>query len=197
MPRRVPLLFAASLALLLPGALAAGTVLDEVSGNWAGASGQGFAFRAVLSDEGGQARLQIWQGMDAAGLTGEPQLDMMPVVYRDNIIAGGHQGLALEVGADASTLRIVTESEDEQYGFQETIAVQFLDFQYTVVAYEVTLTDFSNPAQSYSCQLDLIANRRTVNGVADSLPPRAFEEDNLTAWGPDAALTKGLCPTPG
>ena len=69
MPRRVPLLFAASLALLLPGALAAGTVLDEVSGNWAGASGQGFAFRAVLSDEGGQARLQIWQGMDAAGLT--------------------------------------------------------------------------------------------------------------------------------
>lgn len=171
--------------------------LGEVSGNWAGASGQGFVFRAVLTDEGGQARLRIWQGMDAASLQGEAQLDVAPVVYRDNIIAGDKQGLELAVGQDASTLKIVTDSDDEQYRFQETVSVQFLDFQYTVVAYDVIVTDFTDPAQSYACSVDLRANSRVVNGVAESLPPRAFEDDNLSAWGPDAALAKGLCPAPG
>lgn len=188
----LPLLCA---TLAMPGQ--AGTVLGEVDGNWAGASGQGFLFRAILTDEGGKARLRIWQAMDEAGLEGEPQLDVTPVVYRDNIIAGGKQGLDLAVGPDASTLKIVTDSADEQYGFQETVSIQFLDFQYTVVAYDVILTDFQTPGQSYACSVDLRANSRVVNGVAESLPPRAFEEDNLSAWGPDAALAKGLCPAPG
>lgn len=171
--------------------------LAEVSGNWAGASGQGFAFRALLTDDGGQARLRIFQGTDAASLGASPELDVTPVVYRDTIVAGDHQGLELVTGPDSTTLQIVTDSDDEQYGFREVVEVQFLDFQFTVVGYAVDLTDFSNPGESYSCHVDLRDNRRVVNGRAEPLPPRPFEADNLSDWGPDAALAKGLCPAPG
>jgi hypothetical protein len=56
--RLIPLL----LTLATPAM--AGT-LGEVTGNWAGPQNTGFYFRAVLSDDNGKARLQIWNAADA------------------------------------------------------------------------------------------------------------------------------------
>lgn len=184
-------------ALGLSSAARADTVLSEVSGNWAGTSGQGFDFRAILSEAGGETRLQIWQGMNGIVPGGAAELDLHPAVYRDNIIAGDRQGLQVIAGPEATVLRILTESEDEQYGFREAVDVQFIDFQFTVIAYAVDLTEFASAEGNYSCHVDLRANTRVVNGVTESLPDRPAEADNLSGWGPDAALTKGLCPAPG
>ena len=49
-----------SLALALP--VSADPLLSEVTGNWAGASNQGFHFRAQLTRNVDKARLTIWGG---------------------------------------------------------------------------------------------------------------------------------------
>lgn len=176
-------------------AAAAGAALGEVSGNWAGASGQGFDFRALLTDEAGEARLQIWQGMGAAGLQGEPQFDVTGIVYRDNIIAGGRQTLELAETADGTTLLIVTEGRDEMGEVREVVTVAFLDNQFTVVAYEIGLTG-SPDGHDYRCTVDLAADTATAQGRTTALPARAFEDDNLSGWGPGEAFSRGYCPSP-
>ena len=184
----IPLILAA-----LPAA--AEPVLGEAGGNWAGATGQGFAFRAVLSDQDGAARLQIWQGLPGEPLTGDPAFDATGLVWRDNIIAGGRQTLALHEGPAQTTLRIVTESADEMGEAVEELEIRFIDNQFTVIGYSLQLTGAPDGAE-YLCTVDLLEDIAVFNGTARALEPRSAEADNLSDWTPQAALDRGYCPPP-
>lgn len=184
----IPLILAASPA-------AAGPVLGEVGGNWAGATGQGFAFHAVLSDEAGQARLQIWQGMPGQPLTGDPAFDATGLVWRDTIISGGRQTLALDEGPAQTTLIVVTESADEMGEAAEELQIRFIDNQFTVTGYSLTLTGAPDGAD-YACSVDLLENVAIFNGTATASEARPAEADNLSGWAPGAAVDRGYCPAP-
>jgi hypothetical protein len=180
--------------VLLAGPVLASALLGEVTGNWAGASGQGFDFRAELTEEAGAARLRIWQGMGGM-LESEPQLDMTGVVYRDSIIAGGVQTLELASTGTATELLIVTEGTDEMGEVREVVRVAFLDNQFTVVGYSIALTG-SPDGHDYDCTVDLVNDSVTAMGETRALEARAFEDDNLSGWGPGAAFSRGFCPSP-
>lgn len=169
------------------------TRLGEAQGNWAGASGTGFDFRAELTEEDGQARLKIWNAMPGAGFGPDPEFDKTGIVYRDQITAGGSQELVVQEKASSTRLMIVTQSKDETGDAKEVLSIAYLDNQFTVIGYEFHLTNTPEGAD-YSCVVDLRADTSVSGGKQTALAPRAFEADNLSSWGTDTAFALGYCP---
>ena len=184
----------ALLALCLAGSPAqADTILSEVSGNWAGASGAGFAFRAVLSQVEDRTRLQIWQGLDAAPAEGAAQFDNDAIALSAFATA---QKLELLTNENGTILGVTTRFADEEGAGQEVLLISFLDNQFTVIGYahDSMLGIGNDPKVHLLCEVDLWNGTAVVNGVATVLPPTDFEAKNASLWTFGAAFDRGYCP---
>ncbi len=172
------------------------TILSEATGNWAGASNQGFYFRAHLIQNEDKARLAIWGG----ALEGVPDASGDPEFDNDQIALGAfatRQELEVFDTGKGSVLQVVTEFADEEAEGRSVVQVQFIDNQYTVVGY-YHLSRFYNPGgepASYECDVDL-RNMVTSDGGVElelELEPVAFDALNASDWTWSAAFDRGYC----
>ncbi|MGL5011472.1 MAG: hypothetical protein ACRC6I_16455 [Paracoccaceae bacterium] len=175
---------------LAAGPVAADTVMSEVSGNWAGADGGGFYFRAVLSQVEDRARLQIWNGTDEAALTGDAQFDNDRIALSAFATEQALEVLETETG---SMLGLTIRFADETAEGQEVLMISFLDNQFTVMGFAHESTAQEGGA-AYACALDLWNGTVTAGGVTSDLPPMDFEAKNASDWHFGAAFERGYCP---
>jgi hypothetical protein len=175
--------------------LQAETVLSEASGNWAGASNQGFYFLARLGRSDDKLRLSIWGGaLDGvpAG-TGAPEFDNP--VFELSAFAT-REALEVVEGRDGSSiLQVVVEFADEEAEGRSVTQLQFIDNQYTVVGYS-NLSRFYNPGGApftKECSVDLWNMVAVENGVERQLEPVGFEALNASDWTWGAAYDRGFC----
>jgi hypothetical protein len=190
------ILRATALFLSLGLAPALAEPISEVTGNWAGEAGNGFSFRAVLSDRDGKARLEIWNGMDGDIPDGPAQLDVTGIVWRGNLIEAGEQRLEVSEGPDATLLQIVTETSDEEYRSREALAVQYIDNQFTVVGYYAASSDINTGGDAFECDVDVWKDEVVVNGARRDVPALDFEAKNASQWTETSAVDMGYCPLP-
>lgn len=179
--------FAAVLALAVPAS--AENLLSEASGNWAGASGQGFSFLAQLTQNEDMARLRIWGGNpgEAARADGDPQFDNATIAI--GAFATKQQLEVVENG-DGSILQIVTEYADEEGSGRIVTQLQFLDNQFTVIGYSHS---GELAGQRHDCEVDLWKMTATEDGTTRALEPVGFEALNASDWTWDAAYERGFC----
>lgn len=165
------------------------TVLSEVAGNWAGASGDGFTFLARLSQNQDKARLAIWGGGpgSAAVAEGDPQFDNAEIAL--GAFATKQVLEVLDTG-EGSILQIVTEYADEEGSGRNVTQIQFIDNQFTVVGY---FHAGEHLGQEFDCEVDLWKMTSTENGVTRVLEPVGFEALNASDWTWDAAYERGFC----
>jgi hypothetical protein len=185
-----------ALVLLTLATPAMAETLGEVAGNWGGPQNTGFFFRAVLSDDAGQARLQIWNAADAVPQGGDPQFDNTGIVWRDNMVEAGEQRLELLDGPDGTALLIVTETSDEAYTAREMLKVQYLDNQFTVMSYANTSYDVNTNADGFSCLVDVWNDRVTLNSRPATAPKLSFDDKNASLWTATSVFDLGYCPRP-
>ncbi len=181
-----------SLTLALPAF--SQTVLTEATGNWAGASNEGFYFRARLTQNDDKAALVIWGGRtdrvpDAAG---DPDFD------NDQIELGSFatkQELEVYDTGKGSILQVVTEFADEDAEGRSVVQIQFIDNQYTVVGY-YHRSKFYNPGGEpsfYECDVNLWDMVSIENGQERVLDPVGFDALNASDWTYSAAFDRGFC----
>jgi hypothetical protein len=182
--------------LLILSTPAMADTLGEVTGNWAGPQNTGFYFRAILSDDNGKARLQIWNAADAVPTGGEAQFDNTGIVWRDNMVEPGEQRLELLNGPDGTQVQVVTETSDEAYTAREILRLQYMDNQFTVMGYANTSYDINTNADGYACIVDVWNDRVTVNSIPATAPRRGFEDKNASLWTATSAFDLGYCPRP-
>lgn len=178
-------------ALALPAS--AQTILSEATGNWAGASKQGFTFRAQLSQNRDKARLTIWRGMDSIpAASGDPDFDNTQI---DLGAFATRQELEVFENNDSTTLQVVTEFADEEAEGRSVVQIQFIDNQYTVVGY-YHRSKFYNPGGepfTYECDVDLWNMVSIDDGKQRQLEPVGFEALNASDWTFSAAFDRGFC----
>ncbi|MCL4065545.1 hypothetical protein M3484_03005 [Pseudomonas sp. GX19020] len=170
---------------------------NEVTGNWAGAAGDGFWFRAQLETEADLAALKIWNGMGAVPDGNDaPDLDVA-----DFAVAAFATSQRLEVveTPDGSTLQVITEFADEEGEGREVVEIRFIDFQYTIVGYalQASFQGIDGPAEETQCVVDTLAGRVVENGRMRNLPPLNPEALNASGWGEAAAFERGWCSRSG
>lgn len=183
-----------SLSLLLALPASAATLLSEASGNWAGASNQGFYFLARLTQNEDKARLSIWGG----ALDGVPTGEGEPEFDNAEIALGAfatRQELEVVDTGTGSILQVVTEYADEVASGRSVVQIQYLDNQYTVVGFYLSeVPNGQNGAPlGYECDVDLWNGTVTENGTERKLPPMAAEELNASDWMFSAAFDRGYC----
>lgn len=182
---------ALSLAIMLALPADAATPLSEVSGNWAGASNQGFFFLARLSQNEDMARLQIWGG----AMDGVPAGDAEPELDNPAIALGAfasRQELRLLESETGTILQVETDFADEYAEGTTILGIQFLDNQYTVVSFSHHDREHESGGD-YACDLDFLAGTATENGISRALPEMAFEDLNASGWTYGAAFDRGYC----
>ena len=165
------------------------TVLSEASGNWAGASGEGFTFLARLTQNEDMARLVIWGGGPGspAVAEGEPQFD------NPGIALGAFatkQALEVRDTGDGSVLQIVTEYADETGSGRTVTEIQYIDNQFTLVGYH---HQGELAGQAFECDVDLWKMTAVEDGKTRVLEPVGFEALNASDWSWDAAYERGFC----
>lgn len=165
------------------------TVLAEASGNWAGASGEGFSFFARLTQHEDMARLTIWGGGpgSAAVAEGDPQFD------NPGIALGAFatkQALEVLDTGDGSVLQIVTEYADETGSGRTVTEIQYIDNQFTVLGYSHRGESLG---QALECDVDLRNMTATENGMTKTLEPVGFEALNASDWTWESAYDRGFC----
>lgn len=182
-----------SIAVALP--LRAETVISEASGNWAGASTQGFYFLARLARTKDKLRLSIWggalEGVPAG--TGAPEFDNP--AFELSAFAT-REALEVVEGPDGSSiLQVVVDFADEEAEGRSVTQLQFIDNQYTVVGY-YNLSRFYNPGGepfTRECDVDLWNMVAIEDGVERQLEPVGFEALNASDWTFGAAYDRGFC----
>lgn len=189
--RKVPGLIL-SMSLALPAA--AQTVLSEASGNWAGASNQGFFFLARLTRNEDKLRLTVWNG----AMEGVPSPDAQPDFDNPAIASGAfatRQELEVLDGSTGAILQIVVEFADEEAEGRSVTQLQFIDNQYTVVGYahHATFRAIGGPPETRDCEVDLWRMTSTEDGTTRQLEPVGFEALNASEWTWDAAFERGFC----
>jgi hypothetical protein len=170
------------------------TVMSEASGNWAGASNQGFFFLARLTQNEDKLRLTIWNG----AMEGVPSPDAEPEFDNPAIALGAfatRQALEVLDGPDGAILQIVVEYADEEAEGRSVTQLQFIDNQYTVVGYaqHSTFQALDGPPETRDCEVDLWRMTSTENGTTRQLEPVGFEALNASDWTWDAAFERGFC----
>ncbi len=165
------------------------TVLSEASGNWAGASGEGFTFLARLTQNKDMARLVIWGGGPGspAVAEGEPQFDNLKI---DLGAFATKQALEVQDTGDGSILQIVTDYADETGSGRTVTQIQFIDNQFTLVGYH---HQGERAGQAFDCAVDLWNMTATEAGKTRVLEPVGFEALNASDWTWDAAYERGFC----
>ena len=189
-----PMRLAALLLTLAAAPAGAEPYISEASGNWAGASKQGFYFLARLGRTDDKLRLSIWGGaLDGvpAG-TGEPEFDN-PAIELSAFAT--REALEVVEGPDGSILQVVVEFADEDAEGRSVTQLQFIDNQYTVVGY-YNLSRFYNPGGepfTRECDVDLWNMVVVEDGVERQLEPVGFEALNASDWTWGAAYDRGFC----
>ena len=181
------------LALLVSVPARAETILSEASGNWAGASGQGFSFLARLTEEDDFARLRIWSGTADAPPTGEgdPELDNGQISLAAFASLQALEVVETEQGA---VLQVITEFADEYAEGRIVLQIQFIDNQYTVVGYhyQEIAHDQGNGPVPYECNIDFADGSMTEDGMEFAMSV----EDGMTnasGWIYSVVFDRGLC----
>jgi hypothetical protein len=187
-----------ALCLATAAPAAAQTVVSEASGNWAGASGQGFTFLARLSQDRDRLGLTIWNGGPGTPATaeGSPQLQNAEIELG---AFATRQELEVFETADGSTLQIVVEFADEDAEGRSVTQLRYLDNQFTVVGY-YHLSKFYNPGSepfTYECDVDLWNMVSIENGQQRRLEPVAFDALNASSWTWGSAFDRGYCTRQG
>lgn len=192
--------------LLAAGAVQAETVLGDVTGNWAAPENNGFYYRAVLTEEGENLRLRIYQGMTADAIEAEPQFDNAAIAYASGSGAGDGKDW-LEVGPKGE-LHLNSLTANDGYAYTERLTIQFMDNQFTVMAFEQHNNGSDSAAtmpedpvgcwtgQCYSCEADLWNHSAVAGGEQMSIPEHDFEALNASSWGPERIFELGYCPAP-
>jgi hypothetical protein len=164
-------------------------LLSEVTGNWAGTAGNGFYFRAVLTQEEDRARLRIWQDLNGVPEGGDPQFD------NGEIALGAFttlQELRLRETGEGTVMTVFTGFADETGSGRERVEIRYMDNQFTVVGYHLELdTEVGAP---WICRVDMLGGFREVENVGSEFAVPAFEDLNASAWFPGAAFDDGYCP---
>ena len=165
------------------------TLLSEASGNWAGASNQGFYFLARLTQNEDAARLVIWGGaMDGVPSgEGEPEFDNPEIAL--GAFATRQELEVIDTSA-GSILQIVTEYADEESEGRSVLQIQYLDTQYTVVGY---FHADDGVGGHYECDIDFLRGVATQDGVERRLSEMAVDELNASDWTFNAAFDRGYC----
>jgi hypothetical protein len=181
-----------SLVIALP--VQAQTPVSEASGNWAGASNEGFYFLARLSRKDDKLRLSIWGGaLDGVpAATGEPEFDNE--AFELSAFATREE-LEVVDTPNGSILQLVVEFADEEAEGRSVTQLQYIDNQYTVVGY-YHLSKFYNPGGepfTKECEVDLWKMTSTENGTTRALEPVGFEALNASDWTWGAAFDRGFC----
>lgn len=186
-------LAALSLSLCLALPATAQTVLSEASGNWAGASNQGFYFAAQLVQDQDRLGLVIWNGNESVPSTaGDPEFDNRQIELG---AFATRQALEVIESTNGSILQIVVEFADEDAEGRSVTQIQRIDGQYTVTGY-YHLSRFYNPGgepYSYECDVDLWNMVSIDNGRQRQLEPVGFEALNASDWTWGAAFDRGFC----
>lgn len=185
---------ALTLSLALAVQAQAQTVLSEASGNWAGASNQGFYFLARLVQNEDKARLVIWGGaLDGVPTgEGEPEFDNGAIELS---AFATRQALEVVETPDGSILQVVVEFADEDAEGRSVTQMQYIDNQYTVVGY-YHRSEFYNPGGepfTTECEVDLWNMTSTEDGTTRQLEPVGFEALNASDWTWGAAFDRGFC----
>lgn len=183
------LLASLSLSLTLALPASAEPLLSEASGNWAGASNQGFYFLARLTQNEDAARLVIWGGaMDGVPSgEGEPEFDNPEIAL--GAFATRQELEVIDTSA-GSILQIVTEYADEESEGRAVLQIQYLDTQYTVVG---LFHASDGVGGHYECDIDFLRGVATQDGVERRLSEMAFEDLNASGWTFNAAFDRGYC----
>jgi hypothetical protein len=181
------------LFLILTCPVAAQTPVSEASGNWAGASNQGFYFMAQLVQNKDRLGLLIWNGNDGVpSASGDPEFDNREIELG---AFATRQDLEVVETPNGTILQIVVEFADEEAEGRSVTQIQRLDNQYTVVGY-YHLSKFYNPGGepfAYECDVDLW-NMVTIDGGTErQLEPVGFEALNASDWSFGAAFDRGFC----
>jgi hypothetical protein len=183
----------AALALSLALPAQAQTVLSEASGNWAGASNNGFFFNAQLVQHRDRLGLMIWTGLDGVPPTsGDPDFDNRGIELG---AFATWQALEVYESDRGTTLQIVVEFADEEAEGRSVTQIQRIDNQYTVTGY-YHLSRFYNPGGEpilYECDVDLWNMVTIDNGQERQLEQVAFEALNASDWTWGAAFDRGYC----
>ena len=180
-----------SFALALPAV--AQTVISEASGNWAGASNQGFHFRAQLVQNRDRLGLRIWNAIDGVPpASGDPAFDNTEIEL--GAFATRQQLEIFETQA-GTTLQVVVEFADEDAEGRSVTQIQYLDNQFTVVGF-YHRSKFYNPGGepfTTECDVDLWNMVTFDNGRERKLAPVGFEALNASDWTWGAAFDRGFC----
>lgn len=188
---RIAAAFGLSLLAALP--VGAETILSEVSGNWAGASGQGFNFLARLTQEEDMARLRIWSGTPDSPPTGDgdPDLDNAEIA-----LAAFATLQALEVVEtdQGSVLQVVTEFADEYAEGRIVLQMQLIDSQYTVLGYhyQEVAHDSGDGPVPYECSINFADGSMVEDGMEFAMSV----EDGMTnaaTWTYSVVFDRNLC----
>jgi hypothetical protein len=181
------------LSALLAFPAVAQTVVSEASGNWAGASNQGFYFTAQLVQYKDRLGLLIWNGNDGVpAAKGDPEFDNRQIELG---AFATRQALEVFENTNGTVLQIVVEFADEEAEGRSVTQIQRIDNQYTVTGY-YHLSKFYNPGGepvAYECDVDLWKMVTIDNGQERQLQPVAFEELNASSWSWGAAFDRGFC----
>jgi hypothetical protein len=180
------------LAALSPPALAQ-DLLTEVTGNWAGLQENSYWFRARLVDDGGAARLMVWNG-DLLSEPRTPSLDITGIVRRVGKGATDAQGLAVNVLDRASELVIVTKTADARYVTEEKLYIRFVGTQFLVVGYAQSSADITTGDDVLDCNVDLVSDLVLLNGEPRNVPVQDVAVKNAALWTATSAVDLGYCP---
>jgi len=173
------------------------TLLSEATGNWAGASNEGFYFRAQLTQNDDKARLMIWGGRTDAvpDAAGDPDFDNDQIAL--SAFATRQEVESHDLG-DSTFLQVVTEFADEEAEGRSVVQIQFIDNQYTVIGYYYRSQSYNLVGETsvHECDVDLRKMVIIDNGVERRLNEVAFEALNASDWTWSAAFDRGYCTRP-
>ena len=183
------------LALFFPVPLHAGEVISTATGNWAGASNQGFYYRAELYENGDHVGLRICQsieGVPASCPADQAALDVPQIQYRMTI--GVNLQNVLEAKPDGS-LVVHAQAEDEAYGFVEDVTIQMMDNQFTVMRYDMASVPLvvGDDEMAYACSVNIWEDR-AENGGNPEWQGASFEDKNAAYWSPNRIYELQACP---
>jgi hypothetical protein len=190
------LLLAAIAALPVPAL--AQNILSTATGNWAGASNQGFYFRAELYANGDSVGLRICQSIEAAPASCPDDLAEL-----NNTMIQGYMtvGVNLEntlIANPDGTLTLHARADDESYTFTENVVIQMMDNQFTVMGYFINSSEIAQiegqERDIYECNADVWNDRAEWSTSPSTLQGAAFEDKNASLWTTKRAFELGICP---
>ena len=193
-------LFAALLAAL-PASAFAQDILSTATDNWAGASNEGFYYRAELYANGEFVGLRICQSLDAA-----PASCPNEAIELNNPMIQGYMtiGVNLEntlIANSDGTLTLHARADDESYTFTENVVIQMMDNQFTVMGYFLKSSEIEQidgqERDIFECNADVWNNVAEWSFGPSTWQGAAFEDKNASRWHPQRAAELGICPAVG